>query len=138
MQEPALPVLPPVHMTETEVCYFFPQFPMIPCKAVGQAPAAVPMDPDEAVGQPPVAAVPMVSDKAVGQAPAVAVPMVPDKAVGQPPAVAIPTDPCTAVARRMADNFVDSCMPSVFPPADRLLIIDYAFIRLSCIIGAGI
>lgn len=125
-------------MTETEVCYFFPQFPMIPCKAVGQAPAAVPMDPDEAVGQPPVAAVPMVSDKAVGQAPAVAVPMVPDKAVGQPPAVAIPTDPCTAVASRMADNFVDSCMPSVFPPADRLLIIDYAFIRLSCIIGAGI
>ena len=109
-------------MTETEVCYFFPQFPMIPCKAVGQAPAAVPMDPDEAVGQPPVAAVPMV----------------PDKAVGQPPAVAVPTDPCTAVARRMADNFVDSCMPSVFPPADRLLIIDYAFIRLSCIIGAGI
>lgn len=109
-------------MTETEVCYFFPQFPMIPCKAVGQAPAAVPMAPDEAVGQ----------------APAVAVPMVPDKAVGQPPAVAIPTDPCTAVARRMADNFVDSCMPSVFPPADRLLIIDYAFIRLSCIIGAGI
>ena len=96
------------------------------------------MDPDEAVGQPPVAAVPMVSDKAVGQAPAVAVPMVPDKAVGQPPAVAIPTDPCTAVARRMADNFVDSCMPSVFPPADRLLIIDYAFIRLSWIIGAGI
>lgn len=118
-------------MTETEVCYFVPQFPMIPCKAVGQAPAAaVPMVPDEAVGQPPVAAVPMVSDKAV--------PMVPDKAVGQPPAVAIPTDPCTAVARRMADNFVDSCMPSVFPPADRLLIIDYAFIRLSCIIGAGI
>lgn len=96
------------------------------------------MDPDEAVGQPPVAAVPMVSDKAVGQAPAVAIPMVPDKAIGQPPAVAIPTDPCTAVARRMADNFVDSCMPSVFPPADRLLIIDYAFIRLSCIIGAGI
>ena len=125
-------------MSETEVCYFFPQFPMIPCKAVGQAPAAVPMDPDEAVGQPPVAAVPMVSDKAVGQAPAVAVPMVPDKAVGQPPAVAVPTDPCTAVARRMADNFVDSCMPFVFPPADRLLIIDYAFIRLSCIIGAGI
>lgn len=118
-------------MTETEVCDFFPQFPMIPCKAVGQAPAAaVPMVPDEAVGQAPVAAVPMVSDKAV--------PMVPDKAVGQPPAVAIPTDPCTAVARRMADNFVDSCMPSVFPPADRLLIIDYAFIRLSCIIGAGI
>ena len=109
-------------MTETEVCYFFPQFPMIPCKAVGQAPAAVPMVPDKAVGQPP----------------AVAVPMVPDKAVGQPPAVAIPPDPCTAVARRMADNFVDSCMPSVFPPADRLLIIDYAFIRLSCIIGAGI
>ena len=94
-------------MTETEVCYFVPQFPMIPCKAVGQAPAA-------------------------------AVPMVPDEAVGQPPAVAIPTDPCTAAARRMADNFVDSCMPSVFPPADRLLIIDYAFIRLSCIIGAGI
>lgn len=118
-------------MTETEVCDFFPQFPMIPCKAVGQAPAAaVPMGPDEAVGQPPVAAVPMVSDKAVDQPPAVAVPMVPDKAV--------PTDPCTAVARRMADNFVDSCMPSVFPPADRLLIIDYAFIRLSCIIGAGI
>ena len=88
-------------MTETEVCDFFPQFPMIPCKAVGPAPAAaVPMDPDEAVGQPPVAAVPMVSDKAVGQ----------------PPAVAIPTDPCTAVARRMADNFVDSCMPSVFSP----------------------
>ena len=82
------------------------------------------MDPDEAVGQPQVAAVPMVSDKAVGQPQAVAVPMVPD--------------PCTAVARRMADNFVDSCMPSVFPPADRLLIIDYAFIRLSCIIGAGI
>ena len=93
---------------------------------------------DEAVGQAPVAAVPMVSDKAVGQPPAVAVPMVPDEAVGQPPAVAIPMDPCTAVARRMADNFVDSCMPSVFPPADRLLIIDYAFIRLSCIIGAGI
>lgn len=87
-------------MTETEVCDFVPQFPMIPCKAVGQAPAAVPMVPDEAVGQPPVAAVPMVSDKAVGQ----------------PPAVAIPTDPCTAVARRMADNFVDSCMPSVFSP----------------------
>ena len=126
-------------MTETEVCDFVPQFPMIPCKAVGQAPAAaVPMVPDEAVGQAPVAAVPMVSDKAVGQPPAVAVPMVPDKAVGQPPAVAIPTDPCTAVARRMADNFVDSCKPSVFPPADRLLIIDYAFIRLSCIIGAGI
>ena len=126
-------------MTETEVCYFFPQFPMIPCKAVGQAPAAaVPMVLDEAVGQAPVAAVPMVSDKAVGQPQAVAVPMVPDKAVGQPQAVAIPTDPCTAVARRMADNFVDSCMPSVFPPADRLLIIDYAFIRLSCIIGAGI
>ena len=74
---------------------------MIPCKAVGQAPAAaVPMVPDEAVGQPPVAAVPMVSDKAVGQ----------------PPAVAVPTDPCTAAARRMADNFVDSCMPSVFSP----------------------
>ena len=124
-------------MTETEVCYFFPQFPMIPCKAVGQAPVAVPMGPDEAVGQAPVAAVPMVPDKAVGQPPAVAVPMGPDEAVGQPPAVAIPTDPCTAVARRMADNFVDSCMPSVFPPADRLLIIDYAFIRLSCIIGAG-
>ncbi len=88
------------------------------------------MGPDEAVGQAPVAAVPMVPDKAV--------PMGPDEAVGQPPAVAIPTDPCTAVARRMADNFVDSCMPSVFPPADRLLIIDYAFIRLSCIIGAGI
>lgn len=87
-------------MTETEVCDFVPQFPMIPCKAVGQAPAAVPMVPDEAVGQPPVAAGPMVSDKAVGQ----------------PPAVAIPTDPCTAVARRMADNFVDSCMPSVFSP----------------------
>ena len=126
-------------MTETEVCDFVPQFPMIPCKAVGQAPAAaVPMAPDEAVGQAPVAAVPMVSDKAVGQAPVAAVPMVPDKAVGQPPAVAVPTDPCKAVARRMADNFVDSCMPSVFPPADRLLIIDYAFIRLSCIIGAGI
>ena len=72
-------------MTETEVCDFVPQFPMTPCKAVGQAPAAaVPMVPDEAVGQPPVAAVPMVSDKAVGQPPAVAVPMVPDKAVGQP------------------------------------------------------
>ena len=126
-------------MTETEVCDFFPQFPMIPCKAVGLAPAAaVPMVPDEAVGLAPVAAVPMVPDKAVGQPPAVAVPMVPDEAVGQPQAVAIPTDPCTAVARRMADNFVDSCMPSVFPPADRLLIIDYAFIRLSCIIGAGI
>ena len=96
------------------------------------------MGPDEAVGQAPVAAVPMGPDKAVGQPPAVAVPMGPDEAVGQPPAVAIPTDPCTAVARRMADNFVDSCMPSVFPPADRLLIIDYAFIRLSCIIGAGI
>lgn len=103
-------------MTETEVCDFVPQFPMIPCKAVGQAlVAAVPMAPDEAVGQAPVAAVPMVSDKAVGQPPA-AVPMVPDKAVGQPPAVAVPTDPCTAVARRMADNFVDSCMPSVFSP----------------------
>ena len=96
------------------------------------------MGPDEAVGQAQVAAVPMVPDKAVGLPPAVAVPMGPDEAVGQPPAVAIPTDPCTAVARRMADNFVDSCMPSVFPPADRLLIIDYAFIRLSCIIGAGI
>ena len=96
-------------------------------------------DPDKAVCHfPAVAAVPTVSDKAVGQPPAVAVPMVPDEAVGQPQAVAIPTDPCTAVARRMADNFVDSCMPSVFPPADRLLIIDYAFIRLSCIIGAGI
>ena len=71
-------------MTETEVCYFFPQFPMIPCKAVGQALVA-------------------------------AVPMAPDEAVGQPPAVAVPTDSCTAVARRMADNFVDSCMPSVFP-----------------------
>lgn len=79
-------------MTETEVCDFVPQFPMIPCKAVGQAlVAAVPMAPDEAVGQAPVAAVPMVSDKAV------------------------PTDSCKAVARRMADNFVDSCMPSVFP-----------------------
>ena len=109
-------------MTETEVYDFVPQVPMVPCKAVGQAPAAVPMAPDEAVGQAPVAAVPMV----------------PDKAVGQPPAVAVPTDSCKAVARRMADNFVDSCMPSVFPPADRLLIIDYAFIRLSCIIGAGI
>ena len=87
-------------MTETEVCDFVPQFPMIPCKAVGQAlVAAVPMAPDEAVGQAPVAAVPMV----------------PDKAVGQPPAVAVPTDSCKAVARRMADNFVDSCMPSVFP-----------------------
>ena len=96
------------------------------------------MDPDEAVGQAPVAAVPIVPDKAVGQPPAVAVPMVPGKAVGQPPAVAVPTDSCKAVARRMANNFVDSCMPSVFPPADRLLIIDYAFIRLSCIIGAGI
>lgn len=95
------------------------------------------MDPDEAVGQAPVAAVPMVPDKAVGQPPA-AVPMVPGKAVGQPPAVAVPTDSCKAVARRMANNFVDSCMPSVFPPADRLLIIDYAFIRLSCIIGEGI
>ena len=125
-------------MTETEVCDFVPQFPMIPCKAVGQAPAAVPMAPDEAVGQAPVAAVPMAPDKAVGQAPVAAVPMVPDEAVGQPPAVAVPMDPCKAVARRMADNFVDSCMPSVFPPADRLLIIDYAFIRLSCIIGAGI
>ena len=110
-------------MTETEVCYFFPQFPMIPCTAVGQ---------DAAV------AVRFGVVDGVGQAPAAAVPMVPDEAVGQPPAVAIPTDPCTAVARRMADNFVDSCMPSVFPPADRLLIIDYAFIRLSCIIGAGI
>ena len=87
-------------MTETEVCDFVPQFPMIPCKAVGQA---------------LVAAVPMAPDEAVGQAPA-AVPMVSDKAVGQPPAVAVPTDPCTAVARRMADNFVDSCMPSVFSP----------------------
>ena len=112
-------------MTETEVYDFVPQVPMVPCKAVGQAPAAV--------------VVPMVPGKAVGQAlVAVAVPMVPGKAVGQPPAVAVPTDPCKAVARRMADNFVDSCMPSVFPPADRLLIIDYAFIRLSCIIGAGI
>ena len=96
-------------MTETEVYDFVPQVPMVPCKAVGQAPAAV------------------------------VVPMVPGKAVGQAlVAVAVPTDPCKAVARRMADNFVDSCMPSVFPPADRLLIIDYAFIRLSCIIGAGI
>ena len=112
---------------------------MVPCKAVGQAPAAVvvPMVPGKAVGQALVA-VPMVPGKAVGQAPVAAVPMVPDKAVGQPPAVAVPTDSCKAVARRMADNFVDSCMPSVFPPADRLLIIDYAFIRLSCIIGAGI
>ena len=88
-------------MTETEVCDFVPQFPMIPCKAVGQAPAAV--------------VVPMVPGKAVGQALVAAVPMVPDKAVGQPPAVAVPTDSCKAVARRMADNFVDSCMPSVFP-----------------------
>ena len=80
----------------------------------------------------------MAPDEAVGQAPVAAVPMVPDEAVGQPPAVAVPMDPCKVVARRMADNFVDSCMPSVFPPADRLLIIDYAFIRLSCIIGAGI
>ena len=95
---------------------------MIPCKAVGQAPAAVPMDPDEAVGQPPVAAVPMVSDKAVGQAPAVA---------------AVPMDLCKAVCRT-ADNSDYNYMPFVFPPADRLLIIDYAFIRLSCIIGAGI
>ena len=71
-------------MTETEVCDFVPQFPMIPCKAVGQAPVA-------------------------------AVPMAPDEAVGQAPAVAVPTDSCKAVARRMADNFVDSCMPSVFP-----------------------
>ena len=126
-------------MTETEVCDFVPQFPMIPCKAVGQAPAAVPMAPDETVGQAPVAAVPMVPDKAVGQAlVAVAVPMAPGKAVGQPPAVAVPMVSDKAVGRRMADNFVDSCMPSVFPPADRLLIIDYAFIRLSCIIGAGI
>ena len=73
-------------MTETEVYDFVPQVPMVPCKAVGQAPAAV--------------VVPMVPGKAVGQAlVAVAVPMVSDKAVG----------------RRTADNFVDSCMPSVFP-----------------------
>lgn len=122
-------------MTETEVCYFFPQFPMIPCKAVGQAPAAVPMDPDEAVGQPPVAAVPTVSDKAVGQPPAVAVPMVPDKAVGHFPAVAaVPMDLCKAVCRT-ADNSDYNYMPFVFPPADRLLIIDYALIHLSCIIN---
>ena len=127
-------------MTETEVYDFVPQVPMVPCKAVGQAPAAaVPMAPDETVGQAPVAAVPMVPGKAVGQAlVAVAVPMVPGKAVGQPPAVAVPMVSDKAVGRRMADNFVDSCMPSVFPLADRLLIIDYAFIRLSCIIGAGI
>ena len=112
-------------MTETEVYDFVPQVPMVPCKAVGQASAAV--------------VVPMVPGKAVGQAlVAVAVPMVPGKAVGQPPAVAVPMVSDKAVGRRMADNFVDSCMPSVFPPADRLLIIDYAFIRLSCIIGAGI
>ena len=110
-------------MTETEVYDFVPQVPMVPCKAVGQAPAAV--------------AVPMVPGKAVGQA-LVAVPMAPGKAVGQPPTVAVPMVSDKAVGRRMADNFVDSCMPSVFPPADMLLIIDYAFIRLSCIIGAGI
>ena len=57
----------------------------------------------------------MIPCKAVGQALVAAVPMAPDEAVGQPPAVAVPTDSCTAVARRMADNFVDSCMPSVFP-----------------------
>ena len=73
---------------------------MVPCKAVGQAPAAV--------------AVPMVPGKAVGQA-LVAVPMAPGKAVGQPPAVAVPMVSDKAVGRRMADNFVDSCMPSVFP-----------------------
>ena len=87
-------------MTETEVYDFVPQVPMVPCKAVGQAPAAV--------------VVPMVPGKAVGQAPAVAVPMVPGKAVGQPPAVAVPMVSDKAVGRRMADNSVDSCMPSVF------------------------
>ena len=123
-------------MTETEVCDFVPQFPMIPCKAVGQAlVAAVPMAPDEAVGQAPVAAIPMVSDKAVGQPPAVAVPMVPDKAVGHFPAVAaVPMDLCKAVCRT-ADNSDYNYMPFVFPPADRLLIIDYALIHLSCIIN---
>ena len=96
-------------------------------------------DPDKAVGHfPAVAAVPTVYDKAVGQLPAVAVPMVPDKAVGHFPAVAaIPMDLCKAVCRT-ADNSDYNYMPFVFPPADRLLIIDYAFIRLSCIIGAGI
>ena len=73
---------------------------MVPCKAVGQAPAAV--------------VVPMVPGKAVGQA-LVAVPMAPGKAVGQPPAVAVPMVSDKAVGRRMADNFVDSCMPSIFP-----------------------
>ena len=80
----------------------------------------------------------MIPCKAVGHAPAAAVPMDPDEAVGQAPVAAVPMVSDKAVGRRMADNFVDSCMPSVFPPADRLLIIDYAFIRLSCIIGAGI
>lgn len=89
-------------MTETEVYDFVPQVPMVPCKAVGQAPAVV---------------VPIVPGKAVGQAlVTVAVPMVPDKAVGQPPAVAVPMVSDKAVDRRMADNFVDSCMPSVFSP----------------------
>ena len=87
-------------------------------------------DPDKAVGHfPAVAAVPTVSDKAV------AVPMVPDKAVGHFPAVAaIPMDLCKAVCRT-ADNSDYNYMPFVFPPADRLLIIDYAFIHLSCIIN---
>ena len=81
----------------------------------------------------------MVPDKVVCPVPAVAAPMVPGKAVYPVPAVAVaPTDLCKAAGRRMADNFDDRCMPSDFPPADRLLIIDYAFIRLSCIIGAGI
>lgn len=87
-------------MTETEVYDFVLQVPMVPCKAVGQAPAAV--------------VVPMVPGKAVGQA-LVAVPMAPGKAVGQPPAVAVPMVSDKAVGRRMADNFVDSCMPSIFP-----------------------
>ena len=108
-------------MTETEVYDFVPQVPMVPCKAVGQAPAAV--------------VVPMVPGKAVGQPPAVAVPMVPDKAVGHFPAVAaVPMDLCKAVCRT-ADNSDYNYMPFVFPPADRLLIIDYALIHLSCIIN---
>ncbi len=93
-------------------------------------------DPDKAVCHFPAAVVPLAPDKAVCRFPAVAaVPMAPDKAVCQAPAVAaVPTDLCKAVCRT-ADNSDYNYMPSDFPPADRLLIIDYAFIHLSCIIN---
>jgi len=105
--------------------------PTVPDKTVCQAPAAVPMVPDRAVCQAP-AAVPMVPDRAVCQAPAV-VPLAQDRAVCQAPAV-VPLAQDRAVCR-MADNSDYNYMPSDFPPADRLLIIDYAFIHLSCIIN---